>query len=183
MQAAPFRHTGGCKRSWRPCEPRRAPAAAQRLSPGATQPAPERQRTAQFPPPPRAHTKQKGEKSAFQGAPAVVEHAGLDDLGVQVALLARAVQDVLLDRARRHEHQHQHLARLPDAVRAVLRLRARGRAPARHAGGGCANAAGAAPSVTLKRRSALILVSPPRRACRSMSQSDMVTVSAPCTTP
>jgi len=41
----------------------------------------------------------------FLGAPAVVEHAGLDDLGVQVALLARAIQDVLLDRARRHEHE------------------------------------------------------------------------------
>eukprot|EP00951_Prasinocladus_malaysianus_P020725 scaffold170102_cov49-Prasinocladus_malaysianus.AAC.1 len=52
----------------------------------------------------------------------VVEHARLDHLGVDVALLLGADLDGLLDGPRGHKHQHQHLLLLSDAVGAVLRL-------------------------------------------------------------
>ena len=47
---------------------------------------------------------------------------------VEVALLLRLLEDVLFDRARRHQPVDVHLSRLPDAVGAVLCARMRLRA-------------------------------------------------------
>ena len=60
-----------------------------------------------------------------------VEVARLDREVVQFALLHGLLQDVLLDGALAHHAVDVHLARLPDAVRAVLRLRVHRGVPVR----------------------------------------------------
>ena len=58
-----------------------------------------------------------------------IVHAGLDDLGVNVELEARLVENVLLDRVLANEAVHAHFALLTDAVSTVLRLEVHLRVP------------------------------------------------------
>jgi hypothetical protein len=46
-----------------------------------------------------------------------------DNQRLQLPLLRRPLHDLLLDRVRAHEPEDKHRLRLPDTVRAVLRLR------------------------------------------------------------
>ena len=59
------------------------------------------------------------------------EAALLDDGEVHLQLELRALDDLLLDRVGRHEAEDLHFLRLPDAVRAVLRLQVGLRVPVR----------------------------------------------------